>query len=91
MVYKISITMTKLTRVISMNYETNEGTKSGLVILNLRYMPEDNKLDCLGVEFSDSGIEARLRNTPVLTDIYSEMVNEFVNENQSEKEELVIR
>jgi hypothetical protein len=83
--------MTKLTRIISMNYDSKEGTKSGLIILNLRYIPEDNKLDCLGAEFSDSEIEAHLRNTSILTEIYSEMINEFVYENQSEKEELVIR
>ena len=90
MVYKINITMTKITRVISLNYDTRKGTKSGLVILNLRYIPEDNKLDCLGAEFSDGDIESRLRNTSILTNIYSEMVNEFVYENQSKKE-LVIR
>jgi len=82
--------MTKITRVISLNYDTRKGTKSGLVILNLRYIPEDNKLDCLGAEFSDGDIESRLRNTSILTNIYSEMVNEFVYENQSKKE-LVIR
>ena len=78
--------MTKISRTISLKYSTHEEIKSGLIVLNLRYIPEDNKLDCLGAEFSDSEIERRLRNTSILTDIYSQMVNEFVYENQSKKQ-----
>lgn len=61
-----------------------------MIVLNLRYVPEDNNLDCLGGEFSDSEIEARVRNTSILTDVYTQTVDELVYENQSSKEPISI-
>ena len=83
--------MTKVTRAISLKYRKKEGVRSGLVFLNLRYIPEDNKLDYLGAEFSDSDTKASVLNTSILSDIYSQMVDELVNGNQSRKEVVIRR
>ena len=83
--------MTKITKAISLKYMTEKGVRSGLVFLNLRYTPEDNKLDYLGAEFSNSDTKASLRSTSILSNIYSQMVDELVYGNQSNKEVVIRR
>jgi hypothetical protein len=74
--------MTKLTNTISVNYSTAQGRKSGLITLNLRYIAEENRLDCLGAEFSDCDVEERMTDTSILTDIYSQMENQLLEKNE---------
>ena len=78
--------MTKISNAILLKYTTEKGIKSGLVTLNLRYTPENDRLDCMGAEFSDNDVEARIRNTSILADIYSLMGNKLSYKNRSSKE-----
>ena len=78
--------MTKISKAISLKYTTEEGIKSGLITLNLRYTPENDRLDCMGAEFSDNDVEARIRNTSILADIYSLMGNQLSYNDRSNRE-----
>ena len=65
--------MTKFTNVIMLKYPTDGQIKAGLINLNYRYTLDENRLDCLGAEFSDSNIASKIEDTDMLTNIDSQM------------------
>ena len=65
--------MTKLTNVIMLKSPTDGQIKAGLINLNYRYILDENRLDCLGAEFSDSNIASKIEDTDMLTNIDSQM------------------
>jgi len=65
--------MTKLTNVIMLKYPTDGQIRAGLINLNYRYILDENRLDCLGAEFSDSNIASKIEDTDMLTNIDSQM------------------
>jgi hypothetical protein len=78
--------MTKITNVIMIKYDTNQGQKIGQIKLNFRYIYEDNKIDCLGVEFSDLDTQQCVGNTSLLFDLQSKLMNRLKREYNSEFE-----
>lgn len=65
--------MTKFTNVIMLKYPTDGQINAGLINLNYKYILDENRLDCLGVEFSDSNIASKIEDTDMLTNIDSQM------------------
>ena len=56
-----------------LKYPTDGQIKAGLINLNYRYILDENRLDCLGAEFSDSNIASKIEDTDMLTNIDSQM------------------
>lgn len=65
--------MTKLINVIMLKYPTDGQINAGLINLNYKYILDENRLDCLGAEFSDSNIASKIEDTDMLTNIDSQM------------------
>jgi hypothetical protein len=65
--------MTKFTNVIMLKYPTDGQINAGLINLNYKYILDENRLDCLGAEFSDSNIASKIEDTDMLTNIDSQM------------------
>jgi len=60
-----------------MTYGNGKGEKTGLIKINFRYVPDDNRIDYLGVKFSDPDIQRSIQNTPLLFDQQSQIRNQL--------------
>ena len=69
--------MTKLTNLIMLKYPTDGQVKSGLINLIYTYNTDEDRLDCLGAEFTDCAIASKTEDIDILTNIDFQMKEEL--------------